>query len=114
MKSLRTIAPGMLLLALAAAAGQGITRMGGVRHMMPHRSPAAIRGLAVAFMGVDVLVVVALIGLLLVRDQWPPKTIERYFPLTARWSWGILLVVVILAYFALGPGFLFLFTLLRK
>src|SRR5207249_1788743 len=114
MRALRTIAPGLLLLAVAAAAAQGITRIGGLHQMMPHRSPAAIRGMAVAFMGVDVLVVVALIGLLLVRDQWPPKLIERYFPLTARWSWTILMAVVILAYFALGPGFLFLFTLLRK
>src|SRR5947199_3474892 len=114
MRALRKIAPGLLLLALAAEAAQGIARVGGLRKMMPHRSPAALRGMAVAFMSVDVLVVAALIGLLLVRDQWPPKIIERYFPLTARWSWTILMAVVILAYFALGPGFLFLFTLLRQ
>src|SRR5207244_11923272 len=101
-------------LAAAALAAQAIAHVGGVRQMMPHRSLAAIRGMAVAFMGVDVLVVVSLIGLLLVRDQWPPKVVQRYFPLTGRWAWGVLVAAVILAYFALGPGFLLIYTLMRK
>src|SRR5207248_6433272 len=114
MRALRKMAPGLLLLAVAAMAAQWLARTGSVRQMLPHRSPAALRGMAVAFMGVDVLVVAALIGLLLVRDSWPPKSIERFLPVTARWSWRILLAIVILAYFALGPSFLFIYTLLRK
>src|SRR5438552_1969234 len=114
MRALRMIAPGMLLLAIAALAAQWVARIGGPHQMLPHRSPATLRGMAVAFMGADVLVVVALIGLLLVRDQWPPKVVERYFPLTGRWAWGVLLAAVVLAYFALGPSFLLIYTLLRK
>ena len=114
MKALRKITPGIVLLAAAAVAARAISHLGGVRQIMPHRSPAALRGMAVAFMGVDVLVVAALIALLLVKDSWPPKSIERFLPVTARWSWRILLAIVILAYFALGPSFLFIYTLLRK
>src|SRR5262245_28160467 len=99
MRALRTIAPGIVLLSVAALAAHWVARAGGLHQMMPHRTPATLRGMAVAFMGVDVLIVAALIGLLLVRDQWPPKFIERYSPLTGRWAWGVLLAAIALAYF---------------
>jgi hypothetical protein len=114
MRVFRLIAPGALLLLLLILITKALLGAPTASAWIPTRSVVAMRGLAIAFMGSDVLIVFGLITLLISRDRFPPKAIQGLFPLSGKWLWYTLFSLVVIAYVSLGPVFLLVLAKMRR